>query len=85
MAGTEGAFRLTFVEGRGLLSLASQDVSGFGRVERLELEIPDLRFPFDLSGGVTRFKNHRLKLREMGVSFDSDDLAGFLREGRLAD
>ena len=85
MADTEGAFRLTFVEGRGLLSLAGRDLSAFGRVDKLELEIPDLRFPFDLSGGVTRFKNHRLKLREMAVSFAADDLAGFLREARLAD
>ena len=33
MADTEGAFRLTFVEGRGLLSLAGRDLSAFGRVE----------------------------------------------------
>ena len=85
MADPEGAFRLTFVEGRGLLSLAGRDISTFGRVEKLELEIPNLRFPFDLSGGVTRFRNHRLRLRELAVSFGSDDLAGFLREGRLAD
>ena len=85
MADAEGAFRLTFVEGRGLLSLAGRDLSAFGRVDKLELEIPDLRFPFDLSGGVNRFKNHRLKLREMVVSFAADDLAGFLREARLAD
>ena len=76
MADTEGGFRLTFGEGRGLLSLASRDISAFGRVERLELEIPNLRFPFDVSGGVTRFKNHRLRLREMAVSFQADDLAG---------
>jgi len=50
MADTEGAFRLTFVEGRGLLSLAGRDIPAFGRVEKLELEIPNLRFPFDLSG-----------------------------------
>ena len=85
MADTDGAFRLTFVEGRGLLSLAGRDISAFGRVEKLELEIPDLRFPFDLSGGVTRFKNHRLRLREMEVSFEANDLAGFLRGARLAD
>ena len=85
MADTEGAFRLTFVEGRGLLSLAGRDIPGFGRVEKLELEIPNLRFPFDLSGGVTRFKNHRLKLRELAVSFEAKDLKGFLRDARLAD
>jgi len=85
MADTEGAFRLTFVEGRGLLSLAARDIPAFGRVEKLELEIPNLRFPFDLSGGVTRFKNYRLRLRELGVSFEAKDLTGFLREARLAD
>ncbi|MGA7741639.1 MAG: tetratricopeptide repeat protein [Polyangia bacterium] len=85
MSDIEGAFRLTFVEGRGLLSLAARDIAAFGRVEKLELEIPNLRFPFDLSGGVTRFKNHRLRLREMAVSFEANDLAGFLRVARLAD
>jgi Tfp pilus assembly protein PilF len=85
MADTDGAFRLTFVEGRGLLSLAGRDIPAFGRVERLELEIPNLRFPFDLSGGVTRFKNHRLRLRELAVSFQAGDLAGFLQKARLAD
>ena len=85
MADTDGAFRLTFVEGRGLLSLAGRDIAAFGRVEKLELEIPSLRFPFDMSGGVTRFKNHRLRLREMVVSFEANDLAGFLRGARLGD
>ena len=85
MADTEGAFRLTFVEGRGLLSLTARDIPAFGRVDKLELEIPNLRFPFDLSGGVARFKNLRLKLREMAVSFAADDLAGYLRSARLAD
>jgi len=85
MAEPEGAFRLTFVEGRGLLSLAGRELSTFGRVEKLELEIPNLRFPFDLSGGVTRFQNHRLKLREMAVWFRADDLTGFLREAPLTD
>ena len=85
MADTEGAFRLTFVEGRGLLSLAGRHIPAFGRVEKLELEIPNLRFPFDLSGGVTRFKNHRLKLRELAVSFEAKDLKDFLRYARLAD
>jgi tetratricopeptide (TPR) repeat protein len=85
MNDTEGAFRLTFVEGQGLLSLTARDVPSFGRVERLELEIPNLRFPFDLSGGVTRFKNLRLRLRDMSVSFAAEDLVAFLREARLAD
>ena len=75
---TEGAFRLTFVQGRGLLSLSGRDFEGLGRVDSLELEIPNLRFPFDMSGGVARFKNRRLRLRELALAVGSDELTGFL-------
>lgn len=85
MAEPEGAFRLTFVEGRGLLTLAGRDIPELGRVDRLELEIPNLRFPVDVSGGLARFKNRRLKLRHLSVSFGASDLAQALRAGRLAD
>ncbi len=85
MAEPEGAFRLTFVEGRGLLTLAGRDIPELGRVERLELEIPNLRFPVDVSGGLARFKNRRLRLRQMVISLGAPDLARVLRAGRLAE
>jgi tetratricopeptide (TPR) repeat protein len=85
MAESEGAFRLTFVQGRGLLSLAGRDFEGLGRVDSLELEIPNLRFPFDLSGGVARFKNRRLRLRELALAVGSDELTGFLSRAPLGD
>ena len=66
MSETEGAFRLTFVQGRGLLTMGGRDFPGVGRVDSLELEIPNLSFPFDLSGGITRFKNRRLRLKVPG-------------------
>jgi tetratricopeptide (TPR) repeat protein len=81
----EGAFRLTFVQGRGLLSLAGRDFEGLGRVDALELEIPNLRFPFDLSGGVARFKNRRLRLRELALFVGSRELTGFLARAPLAE
>jgi uncharacterized protein HemY len=85
MAEGEGAFRLTFVQGRGLLSLARRDFEGLGRVDSLELEIPNLRFPFDLSGGVARFKNRRLRLRELSVFVGEKEIAEFLTRAPLAD
>jgi len=85
MADSEGAFRLTFVQGHGLLSLGGRDFEGLGRVDTLELEIPNLRFPFDLSGGVARFKNRRLRLRELALFVGSPELTGFLRRAPLGD
>ena len=85
MAESEGAFRLTFVQGRGLLSLAGRDFEGLGRVDSLELEIPNLTFPFDLSGGIARFKNHRLRLRELALAVGSHELTGFLARAPLGD
>ena len=85
MAESEGAFRLTFVQGRGLLSLAGRDFEGLGRVDSLELEIPNLHFPFDLSGGVARFKNRRLRLRELALFVGSRELTGFLARAPLAE
>lgn len=85
MAESEGAFRLTFVQGRGLLSLAGRDFEGLGRVDSLELEIPNVRFPFDLSGGVARFKNRRLRLRELALFVGSRELTGFLARAPLAE
>ena len=85
MVESEGAFRLTFVQGRGLLSLAGQDFEGLGRVELLELEIPNLRFPFDVSRGVARFKNRRLRLRELALLVGTRELGAFLAKAPLSD
>ena len=85
MTETEGAFRLTFVQGRGLLSLVGRDFEGLGRVDSLELEIPNLSFPFDLSGGIARFKNRRLRLRELALTVGGQDITGFLRRAPLGD
>lgn len=85
MVDSDGAFRLTFVEGRGLLALSSRDFHALGRVDRLELEIPNLRFPFDLSGGVARFKNCRLELRELALSMSGWDVTAALAQARLPD
>lgn len=85
MVESEGAFHLTFVQGRGLLSLSGREIEGLGRVDTLELEIPNLRFPFDLSGGVARFKNRRLRLRELAIQMGGREITGFLARAPLRD
>ncbi len=77
-------FALTFLDGRGVLSLEGRPLGHFGRVDRLEMEIPDLRFPFDVSGGVTRFQNRRCRLRELELSVGSAELSALVHALPLA-
>jgi tetratricopeptide (TPR) repeat protein len=78
-------FALTLVEGRAVLGLEGRALSPLGRVERLEMEVPNLRFPFDFSGGVARFRGRRCRLRELVLSLSAGEVAAFLRSPRLAE
>jgi hypothetical protein len=77
-------FALTFVEGRAVVAVDGRPLPSV-RVDHLEMEIPNLRFPFDFSGGVTRFQNHRCRLRELTISAGGGELGALLRAARLAD
>ena len=57
-------FALSFVAGRGVLSLENV-TAGPVIVKRLELAIPNISFPFDVSGGAVGFKHHRCELRRL--------------------
>ncbi|HEY0705857.1 MAG TPA: hypothetical protein VGG33_03625 [Polyangia bacterium] len=61
-------FALTIVDGRAVLAgtaaIAEGAAPDFGHVERLSLEVPGLRFPFDLSLGPRAFQSRRCRLRE---------------------
>src|SRR5215468_2935318 len=61
-------FTLRFLDGRGLLGLRSPVRVALASLERLELEVPNLRFPFDLSGGPRRFQNRRCRFREARIT-----------------
>ena len=78
-------FALTVVEGSAVLALETPLVSAVGTVLSLALEVPDLRFPFDLSGGVARFRHRRCRLRELTFRLEARKLAGWLGEVPLAD
>jgi tetratricopeptide (TPR) repeat protein len=63
-------FSLSFAEGRGLLGLRERKLLDLVTLERLELEIPNLRFPFDVTGGAARFQHRRLRVREALLAID---------------
>jgi hypothetical protein len=66
-------FALTIVDGRAVLAgmpaagdtgaAGREGARGLGRIERLGLEVPGLRFPFDLSRGPRAFQARRCQLR----------------------
>ncbi|MEM6730171.1 MAG: tetratricopeptide repeat protein, partial [Myxococcota bacterium] len=67
-------FTLSFISGRGLLTSRDKAAGPF-EVKVLELEIPNIEFPFDVTGGSDRFKTRRCNLRHLAVSLDADGLA----------
>src|SRR5688572_2302946 len=67
------AFDVRVQEGRGALVLRERTFFGWLRVERLELEIPNVRLPVDVSGGADRFQKRRCKV--MGATLALDERA----------
>ena len=63
-------FGLSFVDGRGVVTLTQRRATGPVGLERLELEIPNLRFPFDISGGASHFRHRRCRLRRAELRCD---------------
>ncbi len=76
-------FALNFISGRGLLSARERKLGPLD-LKILEMEIPGIAFPFDVTGGADRFKTHRCKLRHLVVGFDSDGIAELLRRKDLS-
>src|SRR5262245_41891026 len=64
---------------RATLVLRERSFFGWLRVERLELEIPGLSFPMDLSGGAGRFQRRRCRLTPATIAIDDAGLATLLR------
>ncbi|HJZ86237.1 MAG TPA: hypothetical protein VKN99_13750, partial [Polyangia bacterium] len=73
------AFSLSFLEGKGLLGLRARTFFDLVALDRLELEIPRLRFPFDVTGGATRFQHKRCLLRSAVLAIDDARAESWLR------
>jgi cellulose synthase operon protein C len=67
--------RLTVARGALGLELYEPMELGPLTVESLSLVLPNLKFPVDLSGGVTRFRHRRGDLEHLGLSLAFDKLA----------
>ncbi|HEY7954123.1 MAG TPA: tetratricopeptide repeat protein, partial [Polyangia bacterium] len=81
-------FALRLVDGRGLLGLREPaPLAAAGpapaTLSRLELEIPELRFPFDVSGGAARFQNRRCRLEAAELHLGEPGLRAFIAERPL--
>lgn len=65
---------------RGTLSIELDQPFGLGPVlvDKLCLSLPNVRFPVDLSGGVTRLRHKRGALTQLGVSITLPELATFI-------
>jgi tetratricopeptide (TPR) repeat protein len=73
-------FSLEFREGIALVSLSDRKFKDRIQVERLSLEVPDVSFPFDVSGGAEQFRHHRCRLRTVVMSVSQNDLTSVLVE-----
>lgn len=80
-------FTFRFAGGAGKLALEELSFFGWLRVERLELDVPGLSLPVDLSAGPEIFQRHRTRVRLASLRVDNLDLDRFLasRVGTLAE
>ncbi len=77
-------FSLTIVDGRARLASETCPIPGMGQVERLSLEVPGLRFPFDLSQGARAFQSRRCQLVDFAFSVGAGEIAQALGRADLA-
>ncbi|MEK7705499.1 MAG: tetratricopeptide repeat protein, partial [Myxococcota bacterium] len=75
-------FSLNFISGRGLLTARDRQVGPLA-VKLLELQIPRISFPFDVTGGAERFKSRRCILRHLVLGLDADTLSSVLARANL--
>lgn len=77
-AGNPLGFSLEFRENAALVTLRDRVAPGGIRIESLELEVPDVRFPFDVAGGAEQFRHRRCRLRMLVASIEQAEVAHVL-------
>lgn len=75
-------FALNFISGKGLLTTRDRRAGPF-ELKVLELEIPRISFPFDVTGGADRFKTRRCVLRTLALALDAESLGRVLASSSL--
>ena len=71
-------FSLEFRDQTALVGLVDRRVTRALVIDRLEMEVPDVTFPFDVSGGAEQFRHRRCRLRLLKLSVGQADLAAYL-------
>ena len=80
MSTRETLFGLNIRDGRVVVALDRPYPIGPAEISKLAVEIPDLSFPFDLSGGAERFRHHRGTMLNGQLSFAEASLAKWLAQ-----
>ncbi len=65
-------FALDFLGGKAHVTLGRRHLGGLVRVDHLALEVPDVSFPFDVSGGAGRFRHRRCRLRRFEAAVEAE-------------
>lgn len=78
-------FALRLEAGKAILELRDRALGGGLHLERLEMEIPNVKFPFDVSGGAERFRSQRCDLRTIVLKISNETLAKWLHRPALGE
>jgi hypothetical protein len=76
-------FEIQVEDGAGLLLLRPRALFGWLHVERLELQIPNVKFPLDITGGMAQFRSQRCRVMACSLKLDGEGLRKLL-EARAA-
>ncbi|HXI55783.1 MAG TPA: hypothetical protein VNO55_06975 [Polyangia bacterium] len=82
--GQVAPLRMVFVDGVGLLTLDQFVLGDLCTVEHLEVAVPDLRLPADLTAGASRFRNRRGRFRGATIGVRLAQVAAYLDRCDLA-
>jgi tetratricopeptide (TPR) repeat protein len=86
VAASRPEFEIQVGDGRGLLLLRPRSFFGWLRVEQLELQIPQVSFPLDITRGMAQFRQHRCPVERATLAIAPAGLPIAVEErmGRLA-
>ncbi len=73
-------FELRLADGRAFVTAAGRPLAQGVVVRRFRMEVPRIRFPFDLTGGADRFRDQRCLLRELELAVDASALGRWIGE-----
>ncbi|MFW5879046.1 MAG: hypothetical protein ACOCVR_04425, partial [Myxococcota bacterium] len=73
-------FGLSFIQGRALIGFGRRRINPWLSARNLCLEVPDIRFPFDVSAGAETFRNRRCRLVSLAFEAEEEGLTHWLLE-----